>query len=58
MSRLYVLPLEDKLLLLFADEKACRQLDSGADPNDIKVSARTIDTSLIINIDNDGIVTI
>ena len=51
MQRLYVLPVKDQLMLLLADQEACRQLDAGADLKDIQVFARTIDTSLIINID-------
>ncbi len=58
MSRLYVLPQKDKLLLLHADEKACRQLDSGADPKDICASAKTIANSLIITISDDGTIAI
>lgn len=58
MQRLYVLAPNEPLLLLLADEEACRQLDSGADPADIIVSARTIDTSLIITINDDGSVAI
>lgn len=58
MSRVYVLAVKDQLLLLLADEKACRQLDSGASLKDINVHARTIDTSLIITINDDGTVTI
>lgn len=58
MKRLYVLPANDQLLLLLADEKACRQLDAGADLEKVTFSGRTIDGSLIININDDGTVTI
>ncbi len=58
MSRLYICPVNDKLLLLHADQEACQKLDSGASPEDINVFARTIDTSLILTINDDGTVTI
>lgn len=58
MTRLYVLPAKDQLLLLLADAGACRQIDSGADIEDVIFSARTIDSSLIILINDDGTVAI
>ncbi len=57
-TKLFLVPADDRILVLEADEKATRQLEAGVDLDVIKFNGRVAGHAIVINFENGQAVSI